>query len=135
MRIPLLSLVHNSIMTEGWNDDEQAAAAAAAMVAEDDQDMLEEEEEEDDILDTEGDTPQHQEAALLMRFCPHDSSMLYPQEDKQDKKLLYGCRLCRYTEPADPHGTSASNLIYRNERKKEIRGSRMMARSIQCSRQ
>ncbi len=43
-------------------------------------DMLpEEEEEEEDILDMEGDTGNHDKDALLMRFCPHDSSMLYPQ--------------------------------------------------------
>jgi hypothetical protein len=43
-------------------------------------DMLpEEEEEEEDILDMEGDTGNRDKDALLMRFCPHDSSMLYPQ--------------------------------------------------------
>jgi hypothetical protein len=44
-------------------------------------DMLpeEEDEEEEDILDMEGDTGNNQKDALLMRFCPHDSSMLYPQ--------------------------------------------------------
>jgi hypothetical protein len=44
-------------------------------------DMLpeEEDEEEEDILDMEGDTGKHQKDSLLMRFCPHDSSMLYPQ--------------------------------------------------------
>lgn len=47
---------------------------------EDDDDMLpEEEEEEEDILDMEENTAVQQENALLMRFCPHDSSMLYPQ--------------------------------------------------------
>jgi hypothetical protein len=39
----------------------------------------EEEEEEEDILDMEGDTGVQHQDALLMRFCPHDSSMLYPQ--------------------------------------------------------
>lgn len=39
----------------------------------------EDEDEEDDILDMEGDGAVLQEGALLMRFCPHDSSMLYPQ--------------------------------------------------------
>ena len=35
--------------------------------------------EEEDLLDT-GDTAvQQDDGALLMRFCPHDSSMLYPQ--------------------------------------------------------
>ena len=37
-----------------------------------------EDEEEEDILDME-EAPTVQQDALLMRFCPHDSSMLYPQ--------------------------------------------------------
>jgi hypothetical protein len=46
----------------------------------DEDDMLpEEEEEEEDILDMDGDAANRQEDALLMRFCPHDSSILYPQ--------------------------------------------------------
>lgn len=36
-------------------------------------------EEEVDVLDMEGTTMNTQVGALLMRFCPHDSSMLYPQ--------------------------------------------------------
>ena len=35
--------------------------------------------EEDDILDMETNIQGQQNHALLMRFCPHDSSMLYPQ--------------------------------------------------------
>lgn len=41
--------------------------------------FLEENEEQEDILDMEGETVVQPEDALLMRFCPHDSSMLYPQ--------------------------------------------------------
>jgi hypothetical protein len=37
------------------------------------------EDEEEDVLDMEGTTVNIQVGALLMRFCPHDSSMLYPQ--------------------------------------------------------
>ena len=57
-----------------------------------------------------------QQGVLLMRFCPHDSSMLYPQEDKQNRALQYACRLCSYTEAA-PEGQAC---IYRNEMKKEV---------------
>jgi hypothetical protein len=39
----------------------------------------EEEEDDEDVLDMEGATMNTQVGALLMRFCPHDSSMLYPQ--------------------------------------------------------
>jgi hypothetical protein len=40
----------------------------------------EEEEEEEDILGGDDDGPEtNDKESLLMRFCPHDSSMLYPQ--------------------------------------------------------
>lgn len=77
---------------------------------------IEEEEEEVDILDQGNDDSGPQQDSLLMRFCPHDSSMLYPQEDKRAKILLYACRLCRYTEEA-----AGQPLIYRNEKKKEVK--------------
>ena len=54
------------------------------------------------------------DGALLIKFCPHDSSMLYPQEDKRTRSLRYACRLCRYTEG------SSQPLIYRNVLKKGI---------------
>jgi hypothetical protein len=56
-------------------------------------DMLpEEEEEEGDILDMEGaDAGNHHEDALLMRFCPHDSSMLYPQVRYVLPLLIHAC--------------------------------------------
>jgi DNA-directed RNA polymerase II subunit RPB9 len=73
------------------------------------------EEDEDDVLDMGDDVNNQQEDSLLMRFCPHDSSMLYPQEDKRNKILQYACRLCRYVESAPDQP-----LIYRNERKKEV---------------
>lgn len=44
------------------------------------QEVLEEDEEEDDILDMgDDDDEANAREGLLMRFCPHDSSMLYPQ--------------------------------------------------------
>jgi len=58
---------------------------------------------------------QDQGDSLLMRFCPHDSSMLYPQEHKRSRTLRYACRLCRYSEEAKGIG-----LIYRNTIKKEV---------------
>jgi hypothetical protein len=38
-----------------------------------------EEDDEEDILDMGDDVGTNDREALLMRFCPHDSSMLYPQ--------------------------------------------------------
>ena len=50
---------------------------------EDQQEMEEDEEEveeeEEDILDMGDDDGVQQQDVLLMRFCPHDSSMLYPK--------------------------------------------------------
>ena len=39
-------------------------------------------EEEEDMLDMGDDVETDNKDALLMRFCPHDSSMLYPQVSK-----------------------------------------------------
>lgn len=53
---------------------------------EDQQEMEEEdddEEEEEDILDMGDDDGVQQQDVLLMRFCPHDSSMLYPKVRSQ----------------------------------------------------
>mmetsp|Transcript_16671 Transcript_16671/g.25876 ORF Transcript_16671/g.25876 Transcript_16671/m.25876 type:complete len:155 (-) Transcript_16671:1219-1683(-) len=89
----------------------------AAIFGEDDED--DEEEDEDAIFGEDDTTSNHllvrDVEALLMRFCPHDSSMLYPQEDKRTKTLKYACRLCRYAE------TSSNPLIYRNLIKKEVK--------------
>lgn len=46
---------------------------------EDQQEMEEEDEDEEDILDMGDDEGIQQQDVLLMRFCPHDSSMLYPK--------------------------------------------------------
>mmetsp|Transcript_30573 Transcript_30573/g.65602 ORF Transcript_30573/g.65602 Transcript_30573/m.65602 type:complete len:161 (-) Transcript_30573:358-840(-) len=76
----------------------------------------EDDDDDEDILDMgEDDQDTNDKQSLLMRFCPHDSSMLYPQEDKRNRKLQYACRLCRYTEfaPGMP-------LIYRFDLKKEV---------------
>jgi hypothetical protein len=43
------------------------------------EDHADDDDEEEDVLDMEGTTMNTQVGALLMRFCPHDSSMLYPQ--------------------------------------------------------
>jgi hypothetical protein len=99
-------------MADNWNDDddddEEQQQEDAAMYDDG-------EEDEDDILDMgEDDQPQSEDAALLMRFCPHDSSMLYPQEDKRTRTLMYACRRCRYTEE------STQPLIYRNVLRKEV---------------
>mmetsp|Transcript_13485 Transcript_13485/g.20465 ORF Transcript_13485/g.20465 Transcript_13485/m.20465 type:complete len:154 (-) Transcript_13485:484-945(-) len=56
-----------------------------------------------------------QNQPLLMRFCPRDSSMLYPKENKATRSLHYACRLCQYSEQ------SPNPLIFRNIIKKEVK--------------
>mmetsp|Transcript_5503 Transcript_5503/g.9087 ORF Transcript_5503/g.9087 Transcript_5503/m.9087 type:complete len:164 (+) Transcript_5503:178-669(+) len=93
-------------------ENEQYNAFQEAAVDEDDSD-----DDEDDILDMGGDdVVANDNEALLMRFCPHDSSMLYPQEDKHTRSLRYACRLCRYTEQS----ADGQSLIYRNVLKREV---------------
>jgi DNA-directed RNA polymerase II subunit RPB9 len=75
-------------------------------------------ENQEDMLDLDLDsTPPttSRDVVLLMRFCPHDSSMLYPKEHKVSRTLQYACRLCPYTEQ------SANPMIYRNVLKKEAK--------------
>jgi hypothetical protein len=43
---------------------------------------------EEDILDMDGGADIHLEGALLMRFCPHDSSMLYPQVHNENSNSI-----------------------------------------------
>ena len=50
----------------------------ADLFGDDYEDMIPEEEEED-ILDMGDDAVEQEQDTLLMRFCPNDASMLYPQ--------------------------------------------------------
>lgn len=89
----------------GITQDQQGGAALAY-----------DDEEELDVLDldVEDQGIANEQENLLMRFCPHDSSMLYPKEDKRNRALRYACRLCRYSEEA----TNA--IIFKNVLKKEL---------------
>uniref|UniRef100_A0A7S3V5P0 TFIIS-type domain-containing protein n=1 Tax=Chaetoceros debilis TaxID=122233 RepID=A0A7S3V5P0_9STRA len=78
-------------------------------------------ENHEDILDLDN-VPSHsgapttsRDGVLLMRFCPHDSSMLYPKEHKSSRSLQYACRLCSYSE------VSNNPMIYKNVLKKEVK--------------
>jgi DNA-directed RNA polymerase II subunit RPB9 len=42
------------------------------------------------------------------------SNMLYPEEDEQNSRLMFTCRNCSYSEPAD------SPLVYRNALKEQV---------------
>lgn len=60
-------------MADLWGDDDDQNEELNN--EEDDEEM----DDEEDILDTGIDRTEQVYYSLLMRFCPHDSSMLYPQ--------------------------------------------------------
>lgn len=47
-------------------------------------------------------------------FCRECNNMLYPKEDRQQRRLLYACRTCTYSEPSPPE---LHNCIYVNDLK------------------
>mmetsp|Transcript_23310 Transcript_23310/g.43281 ORF Transcript_23310/g.43281 Transcript_23310/m.43281 type:complete len:165 (+) Transcript_23310:207-701(+) len=103
-------------MEEDWegdqeNEPEDQQDQEEDLMGDDDDD----DDEEEDILGGDEAPETNDKESLLMRFCPHDSSMLYPQEDKRNRSLQYACRLCRYTEAAPDQP-----LIYRYDLKKEV---------------
>eukprot|EP01087_Luapelamoeba_hula_P001661 TRINITY_DN11382_c0_g1_i1.p1 TRINITY_DN11382_c0_g1~~TRINITY_DN11382_c0_g1_i1.p1 ORF type:complete len:113 (+),score=6.87 TRINITY_DN11382_c0_g1_i1:126-464(+) len=44
-----------------------------------------------------------------MNFCCECANMLYPKENKEEKKLMFACRNCDHEQAAD------DNCVYRNE--------------------
>lgn len=46
---------------------------------------------------------------MSFKFCAECNNMLYPKEDKSNRRLLYQCRNCSYSELAD------SPRVYRHE--------------------
>lgn len=46
---------------------------------------------------------------MSFRFCAECNNMLYPKEDKAERRLLYQCRNCPYAELAN------SPRVYRHE--------------------
>ena len=49
-----------------------------------------------------------------IQFCPECNNMLYPKEDKLNKKLLYACRNCDYKQLA------VNSCIYVNKITHEV---------------
>ncbi|KAI3631183.1 hypothetical protein MIR68_010673 [Amoeboaphelidium protococcarum] len=45
----------------------------------------------------------------MVNFCPDCNNMLYPKENRQEKRLLYACRNCNHYEIAE------SNCIYKHQ--------------------
>jgi hypothetical protein len=61
-------------MEEDWDGEHENDPEEQQQDMEDD-----EEDEEEDILGGNDEIETNDKESLLMRFCPHDSSMLYPQ--------------------------------------------------------
>lgn len=69
-------------------EGEQEEAVLGEEQQEQEQDAFDEEEdEEDDILDMGEDGGATEKEGLLMRFCPHDSSMLYPSVSSSSSSI------------------------------------------------
>lgn len=110
-----------------WNEEQQQEEYNEGVDAENSNnvqtpyDVEEDEEEDDDELDLDAmggvTSSSHQDNSLLMKFCPHDSSMLYPKEEKSTRTLHYACRRCNFSVE-QPAGCS---MIYRNVLKKEVK--------------
>lgn len=104
-----------------WNEEQQQDSELENSNAQTAYDDDEEEEEEDDVLDLDAmggaTSSAHHDDALLMKFCPHDSSMLYPKEEKSTRTLHYACRRCNFSVEQP----SNQSMIYRNVLKKEVK--------------
>ena len=46
-----------------------------------------------------------------IRFCKECNNMLYPKEDVANKRLLYACRNCGYSEPSKKSCVYVNNLV------------------------
>lgn len=44
-----------------------------------------------------------------LQYCIECNNLLYPREDRENRRLIYACRNCEYSEAA------ADSLVYRNE--------------------
>ena len=44
-----------------------------------------------------------------LQYCIECNNLLYPREDRVERRLIYACRNCEYSEAA------AQTLIFRNE--------------------
>ncbi|OUS41901.1 hypothetical protein BE221DRAFT_63352 [Ostreococcus tauri] len=51
---------------------------------------------------------QSDERTVRLRFCPNSNDLLYPKEDRNNKKLVYVCRNCEY------QAESESSCVYRH---------------------
>ena len=46
-----------------------------------------------------------------IKFCKECNNMLYPKEDISNKRLLYACRNCGFSEPSKKSCVYVNNLI------------------------
>ncbi|KAK5118424.1 hypothetical protein LTR62_002938 [Meristemomyces frigidus] len=68
-----------------------------------------------DAMDTDtAATADDDKKTISFRFCRECSNMLYPKENTEDQSLMFSCRMCTYSEPAE------SACVYKNALKEEI---------------
>lgn len=49
------------------------------------------------------------ESHRTLQYCIECNNLLYPREDRDNRRLIYACRNCEYSEAA------ADSLVFRNE--------------------
>ena len=57
----------------------------------------------------------------LLRFCPESNDLLYPQEDAENRRLVFKCRNCGYTEAADPSNWCVYRWVPLCQKKQTLR--------------
>jgi len=55
-----------------------------------------------------------------MLFCKECNNMLYPKEDKPQKKLTYSCRNCGHQEVAENQCTYRNEILHTSEERTVI---------------
>lgn len=51
-------------------------------------------------------------AFVGIKFCQECNNMLYPKEDKRNKKLIYHCRICLWQQPADNPCVVVNKIVH-----------------------
>jgi DNA-directed RNA polymerase II subunit RPB9 len=60
--------------------------------------------------------------ASMVRFCDECNNLLYPKEDVETRTLLYQCKLCGHTKPADDPVIHRSVLLKPGENEVVVMG-------------
>lgn len=59
-------------------------------------------------------TKEDEAKKISFRFCRECSNMLYPKEDRMNNQLMFACRTCQFSEPAN------ATCIWRNSLREDV---------------